>query len=159
MSELPQVPPPRCIHLQSKAMAVYGEGFESDPDFQDGTAFQNSAGQALTASVTPYVVIPNDFSAPGLDPNGGGNVVAVIYKDRLLYAVWGDTGPPTIIGEALYILANVPDGEAIFLRVRGGHDRIVERKDSINLAEAGVEEFFTGPRPPVTYKSVWSTMN
>ncbi|MBO0699697.1 MAG: hypothetical protein J2P46_14975 [Zavarzinella sp.] len=36
MSELPQLPPPRCIHLQSKAMAVYGEGFESDPDFQDG---------------------------------------------------------------------------------------------------------------------------
>lgn len=36
--ELPQIPPPRCIHLQSKAMAVYGEGFESDPDFQDGTS-------------------------------------------------------------------------------------------------------------------------
>ncbi len=35
--ELPQLPPPRCIHLQSKAMAVYGEGFESDPDFQSGT--------------------------------------------------------------------------------------------------------------------------
>ncbi len=36
MSELPQVPPPRCIHLQSKAMVVYGEGFEEDPDFQAG---------------------------------------------------------------------------------------------------------------------------
>jgi hypothetical protein len=36
MSELPQLPPPRCIHLQSKAMAVYGEGFESDPDYRDG---------------------------------------------------------------------------------------------------------------------------
>jgi len=36
MSELPQLPPPRCTHLQSKAMAVYGEGFESDPDYQDG---------------------------------------------------------------------------------------------------------------------------
>jgi hypothetical protein len=37
MSEgLPQVPTPRCIHLQSKAMAVYGEGYESDPDYQDG---------------------------------------------------------------------------------------------------------------------------
>jgi hypothetical protein len=36
MTELPQVPRPRCIHLQSKAMAVHGEGFESDPDFQDG---------------------------------------------------------------------------------------------------------------------------
>lgn len=35
--ELPQVPPPRCIHLQSKAMAVYGEGFASDPDFAAGT--------------------------------------------------------------------------------------------------------------------------
>jgi hypothetical protein len=36
MSELPQLPPPRCIHLQSKAMAVHGEAFETDPDFQDG---------------------------------------------------------------------------------------------------------------------------
>ncbi len=34
--ELPQVPAPRCIHLQSKAMAVHGEGYESDPDYQDG---------------------------------------------------------------------------------------------------------------------------
>jgi hypothetical protein len=33
MTELPQV---RCIHLHSKAMAVYGEAFESDPDFQAG---------------------------------------------------------------------------------------------------------------------------
>ena len=36
MSELPQVPAPRCIHLQSKAMAVYGEDFENDPDYQAG---------------------------------------------------------------------------------------------------------------------------
>jgi hypothetical protein len=35
MTELPQVPAPRCIHLQSKAMAVYGEGFADDPDYQD----------------------------------------------------------------------------------------------------------------------------
>jgi len=34
--ELPQVPAPRCIHLQSKAMSVHGEGFENDPDYQDG---------------------------------------------------------------------------------------------------------------------------
>jgi hypothetical protein len=36
MSELPQVPPPRCIHLQSKAMVVHGEAFEADPDYQAG---------------------------------------------------------------------------------------------------------------------------
>jgi hypothetical protein len=34
--ELPQVPAPRCIHLQLKAMVVYGEGFECDSDFQHG---------------------------------------------------------------------------------------------------------------------------
>jgi hypothetical protein len=33
MTELPQVPP-RCIHLHGKALAVYGEGFEDDPDYQ-----------------------------------------------------------------------------------------------------------------------------
>lgn len=27
MTELPQVPAPRCIHLHSKAMAVHGEDF------------------------------------------------------------------------------------------------------------------------------------
>ena len=36
MSELPQVPPPRCIHLHGKALAVHGEGFEDDPDYQAG---------------------------------------------------------------------------------------------------------------------------
>ena len=36
MSELPQVQPPRCIHLQCKAMVVHGEGFEDDPDYQAG---------------------------------------------------------------------------------------------------------------------------
>jgi hypothetical protein len=36
MTELPQVPQPRCIHLHSKAMAVFGEGYENDPDYQDG---------------------------------------------------------------------------------------------------------------------------
>jgi hypothetical protein len=37
--ELPQVPAPapRCIHLQSKALAVHGEGFEIDADYQGGT--------------------------------------------------------------------------------------------------------------------------
>jgi len=35
MTELPQLPP-RCIHLQSKAMAVHGEEFEGDADFVGG---------------------------------------------------------------------------------------------------------------------------
>ena len=51
--ELPLVPTPeqqpRCIHLQSKAMAVYGEGFENDPDYQEGLTdyMCNQTGRAL----------------------------------------------------------------------------------------------------------------
>ena len=36
MSELPQVQAPRCMFLGSKAMAVHGEAFASDPDFDAG---------------------------------------------------------------------------------------------------------------------------
>lgn len=36
MSELPQVPAPRCVNLCSKALVVFGESFEDDPDFQAG---------------------------------------------------------------------------------------------------------------------------
>jgi hypothetical protein len=35
MSELPVIAP-RCMYLQCKAMVVYGESFEDDPDYQAG---------------------------------------------------------------------------------------------------------------------------
>jgi hypothetical protein len=49
MTDLPQVPPPRCIHLQGKAMAVHGESFEDDPDFQAGMGdcWCNQTGRPL----------------------------------------------------------------------------------------------------------------
>ena len=36
MTDLPLVPPPRCMNLHSKAMMVHGEAFADDPDFQAG---------------------------------------------------------------------------------------------------------------------------
>jgi hypothetical protein len=36
MSDLPQVPAPRCIHLCSKALMVHGESFADDPAYQAG---------------------------------------------------------------------------------------------------------------------------
>ena len=77
----------------------------TDCCFQTDTAFHNSSDQPLTASVTPYVVIPNDFHIAGLDSNKGGNVTAVIFNNKLLYAVFGDTGSTDIIGEASYATA------------------------------------------------------
>jgi hypothetical protein len=47
--ELPQVRPPRCIYLSSKAMAVHGEAFEEDPDYQAGLSpfWCNQTARAL----------------------------------------------------------------------------------------------------------------
>jgi hypothetical protein len=76
-----------------------------DPSYQNDTAFHNNNGDPLAAAVTPYVVLPNDFQYPGLDTNNGGNVIAVIFNGRLLYTVFGDTGPTELIGEASYATA------------------------------------------------------
>jgi hypothetical protein len=70
--------------------------------YQPATAFTTKAGRALAASVTPYVVIPTDFRPDGL---AGGAVVAVIAGGNVQYAVFGDTGPDNIIGEASYACA------------------------------------------------------
>ena len=74
----------------------------TDCCYQNDTAFHNKSDQPLTASVTPYVVIPQDFKFAGLN---NGTVIAVIYNNQITYAVWGDTGPVDIIGEASYATA------------------------------------------------------
>jgi hypothetical protein len=76
-----------------------------DPSFLPDTAFHNSSDQPLAAAITPYVVIPNDFHISGLDTSNGGNVTAVIFNGKIQYAVFGDTGPDNIIGEASYATA------------------------------------------------------
>jgi hypothetical protein len=75
----------------------------NDCCYQPQTAYTNKSGMPLAASLTPYVVIPNDFKYTGLK---GGTVVAVIYNGKIQYAVFGDTGPDTIIGEASYACAD-----------------------------------------------------
>lgn len=79
----------------------------TDPWFQDDTAFHQSDGKALSAAALPYVVVPSsssiwDYSSAGIK---GGGVVAVIYDNKVEYAVVGDTGPDEIIGEASYSTA------------------------------------------------------
>jgi hypothetical protein len=76
-----------------------------DPSYQPDTAFHNLQDQPLEAAVTPYVVIPADFAYAGLDTAAGGNVVAVVYNHHLEFAVFGDTGPTNLIGEASYACA------------------------------------------------------
>ncbi|EXU68280.1 hypothetical protein Z951_09695 [Streptomyces sp. PRh5] len=90
---------------------------DTDPWFQDDTAFHQSDGKPLVADKLPYVVVPSpsstwDYRQAGIK---GGGVVAVIYNNKVEYAVVGDTGPNKIIGEASYATANAlgidPDPE------------------------------------------------
>lgn len=79
----------------------------TDPLFSDATAFQQYDGRQLNAERLPYIVVPTpsriwDYRASGVR---GGSVAAVIYRDRVQYAVVGDVGPHHIIGEASYASA------------------------------------------------------
>lgn len=63
-------------------------------------------------------------------------------------------GKPAIKGAALYTLAKVNDDEAVFLEVRGGEDRLIERDDLIDLSTPGIERFITGPKPVPTFEII-----
>ncbi|MFI6250811.1 glycoside hydrolase family 75 protein [Streptomyces sp. NPDC051016] len=80
---------------------------DRDPWYQDDTAFHQSDGKALKAESLPYVVVPSSSSIWNYSNAGikGGGVVAVIYNNKVEYAVVGDTGPTKIIGEASYATA------------------------------------------------------
>jgi hypothetical protein len=79
----------------------------TDPSYQNQTSATDSHGNPLDAANLPYVVVPLpstrfDYSAAGL---AFGSVIAVIYQDKVEYAVFGDEGPSSIIGEASYATA------------------------------------------------------
>ncbi|MFI1166179.1 glycoside hydrolase family 75 protein [Streptomyces sp. NPDC020801] len=78
-----------------------------DPWFLNDTAFHQSNGQPLKAESLPYIVVPSSSSIWNYSSAGikGGGVVAVIYNNKVEYAVVGDTGPTKIIGEASYATA------------------------------------------------------
>ncbi|GAA3098034.1 glycoside hydrolase family 75 protein [Streptomyces echinatus] len=90
---------------------------DRDPWYQDDTAFHQSDGKPLKAETLPYVVVPSSSSIWNYSGAGikGGGVVAVVYNNKVEYAVVGDTGPTKIIGEASYATAKAlgidPDPE------------------------------------------------
>lgn len=63
-------------------------------------------------------------------------------------------GKPAISGAALNILAKVGDGEAVFLEVRGGEDRLIEPGELIDLTAPGIERFITAPEPAPTFEVI-----
>jgi hypothetical protein len=80
---------------------------DTDCCFAGETAFEQSDGEPLDSAGLPYIVVPGasgiwDYSDAGVR---AGSVAAVIYGDRVAYAVVGDVGPTRMIGEGSYALA------------------------------------------------------
>jgi hypothetical protein len=63
-------------------------------------------------------------------------------------------GKPAINGAALYSLAEIGHGDAIFLEVRGGEDRLIEPGELIDLTVPGIEHFITAPKPATTFEII-----
>lgn len=80
----------------------------ADPYFQPDTSFHQSNGQALSAENTPFIVVPLPSSIWDFRDEliVGGNLVTVVYKDRVVHGVVGDEGPTDRIGEGSYALAS-----------------------------------------------------
>lgn len=80
----------------------------TDCCFLPDTAFHDSQGRPLNSAQLPYVVVPSPSSTWDYRQFGirGAGVVAVIFNNRVEYAVVGDTGPTDIIGEASYRTAS-----------------------------------------------------
>ena len=89
----------------------------TDPWYQNQTSFETSKGKPFQADKTHFFVIPLpssrfNYSSSGIKP---GSVAAIIYKNKVVYAVFADEGPNNIIGEASYATAKAlginPDPE------------------------------------------------
>ncbi|MFE9253257.1 glycoside hydrolase family 75 protein [Streptomyces sp. NPDC007088] len=75
---------------------------ETDPTFQDTTAWTGRDGRPLSAERLPYVVVPEPSARWRPADSGvvGGTLAVLIHDGRLRYAVVGDSGPSDVIGEA-----------------------------------------------------------
>jgi len=77
---------------------------KTDCCFQNQTSFETSKGRPFQADLTHYFVIPLpssrfSYTKAGIRP---GTTAAIIFKNRMVYAVFADEGPSNIIGEASY---------------------------------------------------------
>jgi hypothetical protein len=77
---------------------------KTDCCFQNQTSFETSKGKPFRADSTHYFVIPLpssrfSYKKAGIKP---GTTAAIIFGNKMVYAVFADEGPSNIIGEASY---------------------------------------------------------
>jgi hypothetical protein len=137
----------------------------TDPSYWHETSFETSTGAFFTADVTHYFVVPLpssrfNYGTAGIQP---GNVGAVVYNNKIVYAVFADEGPDDIIGEASYATAQAlgidPDpatggtaGPVTFIVFTGTVPSPVENNTAIDQSGATAATAFVGSTttPPST---------
>jgi len=80
----------------------------TDCCYQNDTTLHQSNGKPMQADSTRFFVIPQNSASAWHFQDAGirlGDVAAVIYNNKVVYAVFADTGPTAIIGEASYATA------------------------------------------------------
>lgn len=80
---------------------------DNNSDRQSTTSFTQSDGKYLNSGTLPFIVIPLPSDRFRYRDHGirGGDSCIVILRDKMVYAVFGDEGPTSIIGEASYAAA------------------------------------------------------
>lgn len=135
----------------------------TDPSFQAQTAFRQSDGEPLVADRLPYVVVPVPSHRWNHWRDGvpGGGAVAVVYRDRVVYGVVGDTGPAGAIGEASYAAAEAlgidpdpatggaPDGVTYVFFRHSRVDPIESPDEAARVGEELARRYVAGLPPPL----------
>ena len=135
----------------------------TDPSYFNETSFQTSTGQYFTADTTHYYVIPLpssrfSYQSAGISP---GSVAAVIYNNKVVYAVFADEGPSDIIGEASYATASAlgidpnpatggTEGPVTFIVFPGKVPNPVENNTTIDSVGADAANTWVGGTTPPT---------
>ena len=80
----------------------------------------------------------------------GAERFVVFLTDRTFKLTLDDAqiewGKPVMCGTVLYELAKLDNDEAVFLEVKGGEDRLIDRGEAIDLTKPGIERFITVPK-------------
>lgn len=132
----------------------------SDPDYLPDTSGVDSTGAPLDASTLPFIVIPLASSRFRYADHGIGigQVALVLYRDRMVFGIFGDAGPSSIIGEASFAMAEalgIPshpstggvDSGVTYLVFTGATARVTRNEDhdeAVRLGESLLDAFL-GP--------------
>ena len=138
------------------------DGLEFRPlDIQDpvpvGSQILEAVGLEPEQGYSLFAILPSgDFEDVRLDEmfdlsaRGAERFVA-FRTDRDFKLVVNDDelrwGKPAISGAELHRLAEPADGQGVYMDVRGGTDRLIERHDVVDLNEPGIERFFMAEKP------------